>query len=58
MLVFHFLKKILFIRERKTVSTSKGGGGAEGEGKADAWLNREPDAGLDPRTPSRGQMLT
>ena len=26
-------------------------GGAEGQGDADAPLSREPDAGLDPRTP-------
>ena len=27
------------------------GGGAEGEGEAGSPLSREPDAGLDPRTP-------
>ena len=29
---------------------AQAGGGAEGEGKADSPLSREPDVGLDPRT--------
>lgn len=31
--------------------------GAEGEGEADFPLRREPDMGLDPRTPGRGPAL-
>jgi len=42
--------KILFIYlfDRKT---AQGGGAAEGEGKAGSPLHREPDVGLDPKTP-------
>jgi len=38
--------KILFEREHK-----QGEWQAEGEGEAGSPLNREPDVGLDPRTP-------
>jgi len=30
---------------------AQAGGAAEGEGEADSPLSREPDMGLDPRTP-------
>ena len=39
----------LFDRERE--STSGGGEHTEEEGKADSSLNREPNVGLDLRTP-------
>ena len=54
-----FFFKILFIhlRERMYVNggrereRARAGGGAEGEGEAGFPLSREPDMGLDPRTP-------
>ena len=47
-----FFFKDLFICERESASAGAGEGAeAEGEGEADAPLSREPDAGLDPRTP-------
>ena len=43
-------KKILiYLRERERKST-RGRGGAEGEGAADFPLSREPQMELDPRT--------
>ena len=42
--------KILFIHLTKTQLT-QAGGMAEGEGEAGSSLSREPDMGLDPRTP-------
>ena len=50
-----YLKKyILFIylRERKHErEKARAQGAAEGEGEADSPLSREPNVGLDPRTP-------
>ena len=40
---FSFLKDFIYLFDR--------GGGAEGEGEANTWMSREPDVGLDPRTP-------
>jgi len=37
------------LRPRERESTRQGE--AEGEGEADSLLSREPDVGLDPRTP-------
>lgn len=34
------------------------GGGANGEGEADSQMNREPDAGLDPRIPGSPPELS
>ena len=46
-----FFKKILFIysrlRERESMNRDKG----KREGEVDFLLSREPDVGLDPRTP-------
>ena len=39
-----FLKDVIYLRERIPA-------GVEVEGEADSPLNREPNAGLDPRTP-------
>ena len=39
----------IYLRERKKKSKHKQG--EAGEGEADSSLSREPDTGLDPRTP-------
>ena len=52
-----FFFKILFIylrwgeREREREHISGGGRGTEGKGEAGSMLSREPNVGLDPRTP-------
>ena len=51
-----FFKDFIYLRarqgEERLRSREDGAGGeAGGEGDADASLSREPDAGLDPRTP-------
>ena len=46
----HFKKYFIYLfdRESKHRQTEQQ---AEGEGEADSLLSREPNAGLDPRTP-------
>ena len=45
-----FFFKILFIYLRES-ERAQAGGPAEGEGEAGSPPSREPDVGLDPRTP-------
>ena len=49
---FFFKKRILFVhlRQRDTERVNMNKVEAEGEGKAESPLNREPDMGLNPRT--------
>ena len=42
--------KRFYLTERKK-EKAQAGGAAEGEGKIGSSQNREPDAGLNPRTP-------
>ena len=44
---FSFFFSFFFLEKRER---AQAGGVAEGEGEADSPLNREPNAGLDPRT--------
>jgi len=47
-----FFKDFIFLRDRERVREElEWKGGAEGEGEADSPPSREPDAGLNPRTP-------
>ena len=48
-----FFKKFTYLRDREHEQAGGGGGGCGVEGKeeADSPLSREPDTGLDPRTP-------
>jgi len=47
--LYFFLKIFIYLeRERER---AQAGGTAEGEGEAGSPRSREPDAGLDPRTP-------
>ena len=49
-IVFFFLRLyLIYLLER--VRERMNGGGPEGDGEADSLLSREPDVGLDPRTP-------
>ena len=54
MLIKCFKRFYLFmcVREKEHTSVGRSKGGTEGkeEGEADSPLNREPSAGLDPRT--------
>ena len=48
----------MFLSERERAHTSRvGSEGAEGKGKADSPLIREPNVGLHPRTLSQRQTL-
>ena len=49
---FFFLRFYLFEREK-----AQAGWEAEGEEETECLLGREPDAGLDPRTPSSWSEL-
>ena len=44
-------KDLIYLRERETEQVNMSGGRVEGEGEADSLLSREPDIGLNLRTP-------
>ena len=44
--IIYFFKEFIFWREREREQVQ-----AEGEGEADSPQSREPNVGLDPRTP-------
>ena len=49
-LAIYFFTDFIYFLERETERV-RGWGGAEGEGETDSPLSREPDAGLNSRTP-------
>ena len=58
---WRLVSKIFFIyvTEERERERSRARGGAEGEGEAGSSLSREPEGGLDPRTPGpRSELKT
>ena len=50
-MIFFFLRFDLFDGEKEQKRESTSRGTTEGEGEAGSPLSREPDVGLNPRTP-------